>query len=53
MDLDAAKTRLKKARMTDARAAVSIHSDTDTHTQPQLHTDYIFSIGMMMINDDI
>lgn len=32
MDLDAAKTRLKKARMTDARAAVSIHSHTYTHT---------------------
>lgn len=29
LDLDAAKTRLKKARMADARAAVS----TDTHTQ--------------------
>lgn len=28
LDLDAAKTRLKKARMADARAAVSTHTHT-------------------------
>lgn len=32
LDLDAAKTRLKKARMADARAAVSTHTLTHTHT---------------------
>lgn len=32
LDLDAAKTRLKKARMADARAAVSIHAHTHTCT---------------------
>lgn len=31
LDLDAAKTRLKKARMADARAAVSTHTLTETH----------------------
>lgn len=29
MDLDAAKTRLKKARMADARAVVSVHTQTN------------------------
>lgn len=32
LDLDAAKTRLKKARMADARAAVSSFKKTCTHT---------------------
>lgn len=38
LDLDAAKTKLKKARMADARAAVSRH----THT-PSMHLDAFWS----------
>uniref|UniRef100_A0A8C5HB56 Endophilin-B1 n=1 Tax=Gouania willdenowi TaxID=441366 RepID=A0A8C5HB56_GOUWI len=35
LDLDAAKTRLKKARMADARATVSTSARTHTHTHTQ------------------
>lgn len=50
LDLDAAKTRLKKARMADARAAVSIHTHTHTHTHTILNAALsVFSVRMRFV----
>ncbi|XP_070784009.1 endophilin-B1a isoform X1 [Enoplosus armatus] len=48
LDLDAAKTRLKKARMADARAAVSIHTHTHTHHR-QCNTVIFFCSWMSFV----
>ena len=52
LDLDAAKTRLKKARMADARAAVSIHAHTHRSSSVQhCHCSGMFMVFLMLINE--